>query len=134
MKLIRILSKILKIEEENGLFFSTSIQKYQYLRLLKWIEECEVKIAGRQLDDEGMIYYEEYKRYVVWVKENKVVNYTIVINRMVSAIRITKKIQKHIRYSQMFLLYIQRMVITDEDYNDDYQKLVKEIQKYESII
>jgi len=47
MKLIRILSKILKIEEENGLFFSTSIQKYQYLRLLKWIEECEVKIAGR---------------------------------------------------------------------------------------
>lgn len=37
MKLVRILKKILKIEEEHGLYFSTSIQKYQYLMIVRWI-------------------------------------------------------------------------------------------------
>lgn len=55
------------MEEDFGLFFSTSIQKYQYLRIVRMVEEYENQIGNRDSTDEESIYNEKYKKYMIWI-------------------------------------------------------------------
>lgn len=126
-----MLKTLLAYEEEDGLFFRSMIQKYDYIRIVQLYIQYEKQIQNKQISEENLVVYKRIKLIIQMIRQKQIVNHTITIVRILKQSATMSDSNKKEILQQEIANYYRSITVFQDQYQPIYRKLIETVTTFE---